>query len=316
MMKSKKLAWDLPGLIVPPLTIFDDRGAVDYAAMQREIDYVVDVVRPAAIAVAAVEAQEYHYLPDAGRRELIRQTVRLVDGRTPVIVGVSHASFRQSAELAALAHELGASAIQVLIPNRPSGGKPTTAEVLRYFELIAGESELPIVAYHNPGPGAEISLAAMAEVCALPTVVAMKESSRNQRYLGLLIADVENAGLAHVFATMEVLYSALVLGASGGTMPPPGAALSKLLVDAFRGGDQATAQRIHCLLAEMPARWVDHGLVSVMKESMRAIGLDCGDTYPPFGAMKAGDVEAIRRLWDEVERAFPGAVRPRTSVTA
>ncbi len=316
-MPANKLNWDLPGSIVPPLTVFNDKGAIDYAAMERQIDYIVDRARPAAICIAGVEAQEYQFLSGQERRQLIVETARLVNRRTPIIVGVSHASYRRSLELVALAVEAGADAIQLLLPNRPSGGKPSTAELVKYFETIARESPLPIVAYVNPGPGTEPTLAALLEVMKLDKVVAVKESSRNQRYLGLLIKDVEEAGLAHVFATMEVLLPCLELGASGGTMPPPAAALAAILLDAFRKGDHETAVRAYRFASEIPGRWVDHGgMIGVMKVSMRAIGLDCGVCYPPFGEIAAKDGEAIRKAWDQIDAAFPGTIRYRTSAPA
>ncbi len=316
-MKVKKLNWNLPGSIVPPLTVFKDGGAIDYDAMARQIDYVVERARPAAICLAGVEAQEYQFLTDAERRELIVNTAALVDKRVPVIVGISHASFRRSLELAELARNAGADAVQLLLPNRPSGGKPSTAELVKYFEAVARECVLPIVAYVNPGPGTEPTLAALVEVMKLDQVVAVKESSRNQRYLGLLIKDVEEAGLGHVFATMEVLLPCLELGASGGTMPPPAAALAAILIEAFRNGDHATAVRAYRFASEIPGRWVDHGgMVGVMKVSMRAIGLDCGTCYPPFGEIAAKDQEAIRAAWDQIEAAFPGTIRHRESARA
>jgi 4-hydroxy-tetrahydrodipicolinate synthase len=316
-MPVRKLEWDLPGLIVPPLTAFDDRGRVDYAAMERQIDYVIEAARPAAVCLAGVEAQEYQFLSGRERRELIEKTAGIMRRRVPVIVGISHASYRRSIEMIGLATDLGADAIQVLVPNRPSGGKPTTAELVRYFELIARESPLPIVAYVNPGPGTEPSLAQLTEIMKIERVVAVKESSRNQRYLGLLVRDVEEAGLAHVFVTMEVMLPCLELGASGATMPPPGAALCAIMVEAFRRNDYETAIRVHRFASEFPARWVENGgMVGVMKESLRAIGLDCGRCYPPFGEIAGKDVEAIRKAWAAIDAAFPGRVRYRESARA
>jgi 4-hydroxy-tetrahydrodipicolinate synthase len=304
-VREPKLDWKLPGNIVPPVTPFGADFKVDSAALAREVEYVLDTSRPAAICVAGVEAQEYQYLNEAGRRDLIRATIAAIGGRAPALVGISHPSFRDSIALANFAKEVGASAVQLLIPHRPSGGPPTTAELVQYFGSIANESPLPVVAYHNPGPGAEVGLACLRELLALDNVVGLKESSRNQRFLGTLIADVDHAGLAHVFTTMEVLFPTLALGCSGGTMPPPGAAISALLVEAFVAGDLARALRMHALLAEMPARWVQHGLVAVMKVSLRAVGCDCGDPYPPFGAVPAKHVAEIEAFWKTTLAELP-----------
>jgi 4-hydroxy-tetrahydrodipicolinate synthase len=307
------LNWKLPGNVVPPITPFTEAGAVDYTTLAREIDYVIATSRPAAIAVAAVEAQEYQYLSDDERRLLIRETIAMIDGRVPALVGISHASYKTSIALAEYAKDLGASAVQLLLPNRPSGGPATTAEIVSYFEKISTATPLPVVAYHNQGPGADMSVAGLLEVLALDNVVALKESSRNQRFLAVLLHDSQKRGLAHIFTTLEVLLGTLILGASGGTMPPPGSSLSALLVEAFHAGDLPRAIRIQQLLSVMPAQWVSHGLVAVSKASLHAIGLDCGVTYPPFGTVPPKHIEEIDAFWKDALAEFP-EVQPAVAV--
>jgi 4-hydroxy-tetrahydrodipicolinate synthase len=304
--------WKLPGNIVPPITPFTAGGEVDYPTLAREIDYVIASSRPAAICVAGVEAQEYQYLSDDQRRLLIRETIAMIGGRVPALVGVSHASFRTSIALAEYAKDLGASAVQLLLPNRPSGGPATTGEIVAYFEKISAETPLPVVAYHNQGPGADMPVAGLLEVLALDNVVALKESSRNQRFLAVLLHDATTRKLAHIFTTLEVLLGTLILGASGGTMPPPGSALAALLVEAFHAGDLPRAIRVQQLLSIMPAQWVSHGLVAVSKTSLRAIGLDCGLTYPPFGTVPPQHVAEIETFWNSTLAEFP-ELRPNVA---
>jgi dihydrodipicolinate synthase/N-acetylneuraminate lyase len=89
------------------------------------------------------------------------------------------------------------------------------------------------------------------------------------------------------------------------------------MVEAFRKKDYETAIRVHRLASEFPARWVDHGgMVGVMKESLRAIGLDIGTCYPPFGEIAPKEIEAIRNAWSAIDAAFPGRIRYRESARA
>ena len=46
------------------------------------------------VVAAGVETQEYTYLSLAERKDLIRRTIELTDKRVPVMVGISHASFK------------------------------------------------------------------------------------------------------------------------------------------------------------------------------------------------------------------------------
>ena len=99
-----------PGLIVAPLTPFTSDLKVDEAGLARQIDYVVEDCRATMVVAAGVETQEYTYLSLAERKDLIRRTIELTDKRVPVMVGISHASFKTAIELAHDAERWGAAA--------------------------------------------------------------------------------------------------------------------------------------------------------------------------------------------------------------
>src|ERR1700742_419950 len=99
-----------PDLIAAPLTPFTSNLKVDEAALRRQIDYLINDCRVTMIVAAGVETQEYTYLSLDERKALIRSTVECAAGRSAVMVGVSHASFRTSIELAHLAEKYGAAA--------------------------------------------------------------------------------------------------------------------------------------------------------------------------------------------------------------
>ncbi len=161
---------DRPALLVAPLTPFDADLKVDERALRRQIDYVVADCRATMVVAAGVETQEYTYLGLDARKALIRRTIELVDGRVPVMVGVSHPSFRTAVELAQEAERLGAAAVQLLAPLRPFAGAPSQADLIAYFEAVASETALPITLYLNPGPGAELSIADTIALAKLPRV--------------------------------------------------------------------------------------------------------------------------------------------------
>ena len=102
-------------------------------ASQRQIDYVVKDCRATMVVAAGVETQEYTYLSLAERKDLIRRTIELTDKRVPVMVGISHASFKTAIELAHDAERWGAAAVQLLAPLRPFAGPPTPGRPDRLF---------------------------------------------------------------------------------------------------------------------------------------------------------------------------------------
>jgi len=101
---------DYRGIIATCLTPLDAEGRVAFAALERQIDYIVDDCRADAIAIAATEDAEYTMLDWAQRKELIVRGTALVRGRIPVVVGISHPAPQHVIELAE--HPKALSAVQ------------------------------------------------------------------------------------------------------------------------------------------------------------------------------------------------------------
>ncbi|MFG1479143.1 dihydrodipicolinate synthase family protein [Xanthobacter sp. V4C-4] len=299
----------ISGTIVPPLTPFTDDLKVDFAALGAGVDYVVERCRASMVIAAGVEAQEYQYLTFEERKDLIRATVERVDGRRPVAVGISHPSFKVAVALAHFAEELGASALQLLAPLKPTGGAPTTAELVRYFELVARETRLPIMLYLNAGPGADVSIPATIELAKLDRVKFIKESSRDLARVSRLIAEIELAGHARYFTTMQMLLITLQLGGSGITLPPPAAEIARHAIDAFAAGDTARAIALQKQFATFPNRWMGNGLAAVMKAASTWLGVPAGLPYPPYAPVSGADLEALHAYLATTALASPVPAR-------
>lgn len=287
-----------PGLLVAPLTPFTADLKIDLQALDREIDYVLQDCGATMVIAAGVEAQEYTYLSLEDRRALIRHTIEMVDGRCPVMVGVSHPSFRTAIDLAHYAEDLGAAAIQVLAPLRAHGGPPSDDDLLAYFGAIGRETSLPIVLYLNAGPGADVSIPGTIALAKLPKVQYIKESSRDLARVSRLIVEIDHAGHARYFTTMQMLLATLQLGGSGATMPPPAAEIANQLIQAFVAKDYARAAELQLQFAVYPARWMHRGLTPTMKASMQLIGRSVGDPYPPYARLTKDELTALSNVID------------------
>ncbi len=285
-----------PGLIVAPLTPFTSDLTVDQPSLKRQIDYVVRDCGATMVVAAGVETQEYTYLSLEQRKALIATTVEMVAGRVPVMVGISHPSFKTAIDLAHHAESLGAAAVQLLAPLRPFAGPPTQADLLAYFEAVARETKLPITLYLNPGPGAEVSIADTIALAKLPSVQLIKESSRDLARVSRLIVEVDRAGHARYFTTMQMLLASIQLGGSGATMPPPGAEIARHVVDAFVAKDFERAAELQRQFALFPSKWMHRGLAPVMKAAMNIIGVPAGEPHPPYASLSRDETAALEAL--------------------
>ena len=287
---------DKPGLIVAPLTPFNGELKLDEPALRRQIDYIVKDCAATMVVAAGVETQEYTYLSLEERKSLIRRTLEFVDRRVPVMVGVSHPSFRAGIDLAREAERLGAAAIQLLAPLRPFAGPPTDADLVAYFEAVARETSLPITLYINPGPGADVSIAATIALAQLPSVQLIKESSRDLARVSRLIVEIDHAGHARYFTTMQMLLASIQLGGSGATMPPPASEIARGVIDALAAGDHARAAALQLQFALFPSRWMHRGLAPAMKAAMDLIGIPVGEPYPPYVGLSRDERAAMAAL--------------------
>jgi 4-hydroxy-tetrahydrodipicolinate synthase len=281
------------GLIVAPLTPFTAELKVDEQALRRQIDYVVRDCAATMVVAAGVETQEYTYLSFEARKRLIRSTIDYVDGRVPVMVGISHPSFRTAIELAHEAENLGAAALQLLAPLRPFAGAPTPRDLLGYFDKISSDTSLPLTLYLNPGPGADVSIVDTVALARLPRVNFIKESSRDLARVSRLIVEIDRAGHARYFTTMQMLLASLELGGSGATMPPPAAEIARAVIEAFVAKDFERAAQTQLQFALFPSRWMHYGLAPAMKAAMNLIGVPVGDPYPPYAPLSRDDMAAL-----------------------
>jgi 4-hydroxy-tetrahydrodipicolinate synthase len=290
-------AGQVQGIMGACLTPFDDEGRIDFAALERQLEFMIPDCD--AITVGAVEAAEYTMLTVGERKELLRQATAIIDGRVPVILGASAPSVRLVMELVEAAEAAGGDLIQVLMPLRPWGGQPTMSELLEFYTQIAARSPLPIVAYHNPACGGDPPTDAWVQLSQLFGVHYFKESSRNITKIVRLIEEIDLAGHARYFTTMQPLLVTLMMGGSGGTMPPPGTRIGAQVVRAFRAGDLELARMWQRLYGVFPSKWGAYGLAPVMKAAMRHFGVDIGEPAQPYRPLSVQDDAQLQQFLHE-----------------
>ena len=292
------LASPIRGIIGAALTPFTDDGRVDYDALAREMEFLVADCD--AISIAAVEASEYTVLSLEDRKEVMRRATEIINKRVPVILGASSHSIDTILDLAEHAAAVGGDLIQVLMPIRPWGGQPTISDLVQFFSEVASASPLPIVAYHNPGPGADPPLDAFVRLSEINKVDYFKESSRDITKITRLIEQIQLAGKANYFTTMQPLLTTLMMGGAGATMPPPGTRIGARVVRAFREGDIDKARYWQRCFTLFPGKWGAYGLPPIMKSALKHFGVDIGDPARPYAPVSPRDHAQIGQFLTQI----------------
>ena len=110
-------------------------------------------------------------------REVIATTVRVSNGRVPVIAGFGSYSTQAAIDMVRAAADVGADAALVVVPYY---NKPSQAGLVAHFTAVAEASPLPIVVYNVPSRTvADISVEALAEAAKHPRIVAIKDATGN-----------------------------------------------------------------------------------------------------------------------------------------
>ena len=110
-------------------------------------------------------------------REVIARTVRVANGRVPVIAGCGSYSTAVAIELVRAAADVGADATLVVVPYY---NKPSQAGLKAHFTAVADASPVPVVVYNVPSRTvADISVETLAEIAKHPKIVAVKDATGN-----------------------------------------------------------------------------------------------------------------------------------------
>ena len=120
-------------------------GAVDYAAVDRLIDWHVEAGTEAL--VVAGTTGESATLTHEEHAELIRYVARQAAGRIPVVAGTGSNS---TAQTIALSRAVAGAEIVAYLVVTPYYNRPTQEGMVRHFTAIADAVEQPLILYNVP----------------------------------------------------------------------------------------------------------------------------------------------------------------------
>ncbi|CAL9326146.1 dihydrodipicolinate synthase family protein [Streptomyces sp. SudanB182_2057] len=174
---------ELTGVIVPLVTPVDDNGKVDEASVARLLDTLhgsVDGFMP------ALSSGEGWKLSLTQWMDMVRYTVRHARG-LPVLAGAELGFAPLIAGRSELAASLGADAI--VVPPPFSKTESNQLGFVEHVHAVERDSDLPIFLYcENEVSGWSLDAAELAQVCALPSVIGVKESSADEDFTRRLLA--------------------------------------------------------------------------------------------------------------------------------
>ena len=273
--------------IVTPLR--DDQ--LDPAALAALIDD--QIAKGASGLVVSGGTGEYTALSFDERSRLIREAVRIADGRVPVIGATGCLTTRDAIRLTQDAEAAGVAGVLVASPYaEPINWRERVAF---YAELDAAVS-LPIMIYNTP-PSGLLNFDQIRELSGLRNVTAVKDSSGDPELMGDLTTWATPIGFGVYVGKDSLLFEAILNGATGAVFGAANfipAELSRLI--AILQADGATAEaraswgRIRPLLRLMEQ---SPNYISLCKAGCKLRGIDVGDARRPYLMPEADEIAGL-----------------------
>jgi 4-hydroxy-tetrahydrodipicolinate synthase len=231
----------LRGIVPPMITPLRDRDELDTAGLERLVEHILrGGVHGLFILGTTGEAPSLSYHV---RRDLIDRTCELVDGRVPVLVGITDTSFVESVGVANRARAAGADAVVLATPYYFPAGQ---TELIGYVQRLCDELPLPVILYNMPSlTKVWFEIETLQTLASIETIIGVKDSSGDLDYFAKLISLKQ---IRHDWSVMigpeAMLGDSLALGGDGGVSGGANI-LPRLFVDRFNqfhSGDDQAAQ--------------------------------------------------------------------------
>lgn len=288
------------GLSVALVTPFSD-GGVDEQALGRVIDRCLGGGVDGLVPVGSTG--EGATLTREERERVIAITVERARGRAFVLAGTGTNDTAVSIENTRSAKRLGADGAMLVTPYY---NKPTPLGLLRHYEAVAKAVDLPIVVYNVPGrTGLALKPETVAEIAAIPGVVAIKEASGS---LDQVSEIVSISPITVLSGDDSLTLPMLAVGAKGlisvaGHLVPSGL---QRMMRRFAAGDAEEARRIHLALFPLMKTLFIETNPGPVKHALAHLGLIRDELRLPLAPV----TPASARMIDEaVDRVLAAALR-------
>ena len=204
---------EFKGIIPPAVTPLTAERNLDVAGLERLIEHMITGgIHGIFILGTTGEG------PSIGckvQKNMVRESIRIVNGRLPVLVGISSAACQESVEQAQFAYECKVNGVVAAPPCYFNLGEP---ELFDYYKYLAEESKLPLFVYNMPGmTKVYMKPALITKLAEIPNIRGYKDSSANMPDFHEVLLNLKDREDFSIFVGPEELLGESVLfGADGG----------------------------------------------------------------------------------------------------
>ncbi|WP_394263353.1 dihydrodipicolinate synthase family protein [Trueperella sp.] len=289
------------GVIPPVVAPLTADGELDIASYERHINRMVDAGVDGLFILGS--SGEVVFSTDERRKQIITETMRIVEGRVPVLVGVIDTTTPRVIEQAKVARDLGADAIVATAPFYAIVGPK---EIERHFRLIKQAVDLPLFAYDIPVcVHVKLSPAMILDLARDGVLQGVKDSSGDDvSFRNLALLRTEQGLDLSLLTGHEVVVDGAYMSGADGCVPGLGNVDPKVYVEQWQARKAGDWERVRELqdyaarlmrITSVPVGEVGFGAgVGAFKTALMLLGVFETNTMPePVVALEGSNVEAV-----------------------
>ena len=200
----------LQGSIVAMITPFHDDGSVNFDALTFLLERQITEGTDAILALGTTG--EYSTMSHEEDAAVVEHTIRVVNGRVPVIVGSGSNSTATQKEMSLRYQDMGADALLLIAPYY---NKANPEGMYQHFIAAADAVDIPCLLYNVPGrTGCAIPVEVVEQLSQHPRIAGIKEASGNMSYV-MKIARFVGPNFALYSGNDDITSPVLSVGGSG-----------------------------------------------------------------------------------------------------
>ncbi len=261
------------------VTPFDHKGNIDFEKTTQLINYLISNGSDAL--VIAGTTGESPTLSTEEKLALFRHSVKVVDGRVPVVAGTGSNNTYASIELTKKAEEIGVDAIMIVAPYY---NKPNQEGLYQHFKTIAESTELPVMLYNIPGRSViNMSVDTIVRLAELPNVVALKDASGDLDAMTAIIAQTSD-DFALYSGDDGLTLPVLAIGGTGIISVASHVIGNEMqeMVKLYESGNPKEAAKIHHRIVPVMKSLFAAPSPTPVKTALQLKGLDVGSVRLPL----------------------------------
>jgi 4-hydroxy-tetrahydrodipicolinate synthase len=212
-----------------------------------------------------------------------------------IIAGTGSYNTKHSIELSKEAEKIG---VDCLLLVTPYYNKPGQTSLIKHFEAIASEVEIPVILYNVPSrTSCNIDAKTCIELSNISNIVGIKEASSNFRQITEIIRNTDESFLVYSGNDGDTL-PMLSLGCDGVISVAShlvGNQIKKM-IESFKSGNTSEAARLHNWLLD-----IFYGIFITtnpvpIKHALNLSGIDVGPTRPPLYEMTGDETNRFNSI--------------------